>query len=98
MSLRSLFGTNKELEETGIWVEYHDSDDKAVGRFKIGRINSSNKKYAKALEKQTKKHRRLIELEQLNSELGKALFLNIFVDTILIDWEIVVVDDEVDAT
>lgn len=87
MSLYSQFATDKAAEVDGVWVEYGANEDGSVPAFKISRMSKANKKYTKALEKATRPHRRAIELETMNNDLAERLFMEVFVDTVLLDWK-----------
>lgn len=87
MSLYSQFATNKEAEVDGVWVEYGANEDGTIPAFKISRMSKANKKYTKALEKATRPHRRAIELETMNNDLAERLFMEVFVDTVLLEWK-----------
>lgn len=86
MSLSSQFATDKQAEVDGVWVEYGANEDGSIPAFKISRMSKANKKYTKALEKATRPHRRAIELETMNNDLAERLFMQVFVDTVLLDW------------
>lgn len=87
MSLYSQFATNKDAEVEGVWVEYGANEDGSIPAFKISRMSKANKKYTKALERATRPHRRAIELETMNNDLAERLFMEVFVDTVLLDWK-----------
>lgn len=87
MSLHSQFATDKKAEVDGVWVEYGANDDGSIPGFKISRMSKANKKYTKALEKATRPHRRAIELETMNNELAERIFMEVFVDTVLLEWK-----------
>ena len=86
MSLFKQFETNKTAEQDGIWVEYGPNEDGTVPGFKIARAGKSNKKWAKAIERATKPHRRLMELGTLDNAVAEKLMRGVFVEAILIDW------------
>ncbi len=87
MSLYNQFATDKQAEVDGVWVEYGANEDGTIPAFKISRMSKANKKYTKALEKATRPHRRAIELETMNNDLAERLFMEVFVDTVLLDWK-----------
>lgn len=87
MSLYSQFATNKEAEAEGAWTEYGPNEDGTIPRFKLSRMSKSNKRYQKELERATKPHRRSMELETMDNDLAEKLMMEVFVDTILLDWE-----------
>jgi hypothetical protein len=87
MSIFNQFETNQDAEKEGVWVEYGENDDGSVPAFKISRMSKSNKKYSKALERATRPHRRAIELETMKDDTAERVFLEVFVDTVLLDWK-----------
>lgn len=87
MSIFNDFETDRKAETEGVWVEYSENKDGTVCAFKVSRMAKSNKKYAKALERATKPVRRQIELKTLKDEKAEDLFLQVFVETILLDWK-----------
>jgi len=93
VSLSSQFATDKQAEVDGVWVEYGANKDGSVPGFKISRMSKANKKYTKALERATRPHRRAIELETMNNDLAERLFMEVFVDTVLLDWRNVSLSD-----
>ena len=86
MSLFKQFGTNKEAEQAGIWIEYGPNDDGTIPAFKIARAGKSNKKWLKTVERLTKPHRRAMELGTIAPELAEKIMREVFVDSVLTDW------------
>lgn len=86
MSIFDDFGTNQKAEVEGVWVEYSENKDGTVCAFKVSRMGKSNKKYTKALDRATKPVRRQIELKTLKDDKAEEIFLQVFVDTVLLDW------------
>lgn len=87
MSLYNQFETNKDAEVEGVWVEYGANEDGSIPKFKISRMSKANKKYTKALERATRPHRRSIELETMNNDLAERLLMEVFIDTVLLEWQ-----------
>ena len=86
MSLFKQFGTNKEAEQDGIWIEYGPNDDGTIPAFKIARAGKSNKKWVKAIEKGMKPHRRAAELGTLDNATAEKVLREVFVESVLVDW------------
>lgn len=86
MSLFKQFGTNKEAEQEGVWVEYGPNDDGTIPAFKIARAGKSNKKWLKAVERATKPHRRAMELGTIDNVLAEKLMRDVFAESVLTDW------------
>jgi hypothetical protein len=87
MSIFSQFETDRTAEVEGVWVDYGENSDGTIPSFKVSRMSKANKKYTKALDRATRPHRRAIELETLKEETAESLFLNVFVETVLLDWK-----------
>lgn len=87
MSLYAQYATDKKAEKQGVWVDFGQNEDGSVIKFKISRMSKTNKKYTKRLEAQTKPFRRAIELETMDDALAEKIFMEVFVDTILLDWQ-----------
>lgn len=87
MSLYKDFATNKQAEVKGVLVEFSANDDNTIPGFIVSRMSRANKKYTKALEKATRPHRRAIELETMNNDLADKIFMEVFVDTVLLGWQ-----------
>lgn len=87
MSIFDDFQTNPKAETEGVWVEYSENKDGTLCAFKVSRMSKANKKYTKALERATKPVRRQIDLKTLKDEKAEDIFLQVFVDTVLLDWK-----------
>lgn len=85
MSLYSLFETNENLEQDGIWIEYGPASNGKPIRIKIARSGGSNKEFNKRLEKATKPYRKIIN--SLNNEKAEEIYLQVFAETVVLAWE-----------
>lgn len=95
MSLRKTFGTNKELERTGRWFDLGvaPNPDKTLPGFKMARMSASNPAYQAAVERISQDLQIAIELDRLNEEVAGPIMRQVFVETILLDWRNVWIDD-----
>lgn len=94
MSLRKTLQTDATAEVEGVWFEFSFNEDlDKPTRFKLARMAISNKRYTKALEAATKPHLHAIQTETLAEETAKRLFMGIFLDTILLDYDGVSLSD-----
>src|ERR1700733_13954310 len=93
MSLYKQFKTNLDKEQSGIEVKYGANEDGSIPTFTVSRLGASNRVYAKAIERASRPHRRMIQLGQLDTETDFTLTLEVFVDTILKGWENVFNED-----
>ncbi|UUV44528.1 tail assembly chaperone [Rhodobacter phage RcMotherGoose] len=87
MSLFDQFETNAEKEAEGVEVQYAPNKDGTIPTFILSRMGKSNKKYAKALDKSSKPYARQLQLGTLAEETAEALFMGVFVKTVLKGWK-----------
>lgn len=93
MSLSSQFKTDKKAEIDGVKVEYGTNNDGSIPTFYIRRMSRSNLKYTKSLEARTRRHRRLIDNDQLDPKLAEQINLDIFLDSIFVHFENIPLSD-----
>lgn len=86
-SLYKNFATDKNAEVEGVWIEEVANEDGTIPRFKIARMSQSNPNYTKALKRRTQPVQRLIDIGTLPPEQNRKLFLEVFLDAILLVWE-----------
>jgi len=84
MSVYGIFKTNKDLENSGIWIEY--GDDPPI-RFRIARAGGNNKAFAKLLDKLTRPVRKLLANNALSDEAATKIYQEAFIKTVLLGWE-----------
>ena len=82
MSMYEAFGTDKDLEKTGIYLEYE------TFRIKVARAGGGNKRFAKMLEAHTRPYRRAMQTETLGNDRAMELLRLAYVDSVVIDWEV----------
>lgn len=87
MSIFEQFETNKQAEKEGVAISYGANSDGTVPTFFVSRMSRTNKKYLQALERNTKPHRRAIELETIKPDQAESINMQVFVDAILLGWE-----------
>jgi hypothetical protein len=96
MSLFKQFETDRNLEKSGIVVEYGPNKDLPVDpvtgdhpaiQFRIARAGGANEQYTKRLEVLAKKHRRAIQNEMIETATLLKMTQQAFVDTVLLGWE-----------
>lgn len=87
MNLFKTFGTDKDMEKDGIWIQYGETPDGKPVRFRIARAGGANTEYAKASEKALKPYRKMIQNDALEEELAQKILRKVFVDTVLLGWE-----------
>lgn len=85
MSLKSKFGTVKDAETEGAWVDVMQNEDGSMCRVKLRRSGRRNKDYTKAFDKHTKPYRRI--LDNLDPEIDAKIMRSVIVDSIITEWE-----------
>ena len=86
MSLYKNYATDANRETNGAEVMFEANDDSTVPTFIVGRIGDSNKEYMKALRSATKPFQRQIDLGVLPPEKDAAIFMEVFLSSILKGW------------
>lgn len=81
-NLFEAFGTDKDLEQKGVWFEVSPGV-----RFLCSRMGSMNKTYKRILSKKMKPHTRQYQQGTLDTELGENLVMDAFIEGVLLDWE-----------
>lgn len=87
MGLKSQFATDKNLEISGIELDYGDFN------ITIARAGGSNQRYNKVLEKKTKPHQRALQNDALDSSIADKLLRETYAETIVLGWEGVKLSD-----
>jgi hypothetical protein len=84
MGLRNKFKMSPRLEVEGIQYEIENT------RITIARAGGSNAKYNAAMEKVAREHGRAAQLDLLSSAKGIAIVRQVYVDTVILNWETLV--------
>lgn len=87
MSLYKKYKTNPDLEVGGVWIEYDVTDDGKPIRFLVARAGGANLAFQKAMEKASKPYLKQIQSGTLSTELSNQIYLDVFLDTVLLGWE-----------
>ena len=93
MSLKSKFGTVKNAETEGAWVDVMQNEDGSMCRVKLRRSGRRNKDYTKSFDKHTKPYRRI--LDNLDPEIDAKVMRAVIVDSIITEWENVQIEEGV---
>lgn len=75
-----LFETNKDLEKSGITLDYGDF------WIKIARAGGSNKKYEKVLQAKLKPFQVQLRTNTLDNEIAERLYREIFASAVILGW------------
>lgn len=86
-SLASMFGTDKELEKSGIELQYGDII------ILCARSGGANTKYSRALERLTKPVRRMIQTETIPPDQLEEIFRQAFADAVILGWWTILRDE-----
>jgi len=81
-SIYGLFGTDKEMERSGIWLDYGK-----FGSFLIARAGGSNDRFQKAMERLSRPHRKQIANETLDDDIANDLLLKAFAEAVVLSWK-----------
>lgn len=84
-SLYDVFETNKDIEKTGIILDYG-----SAGKIKIARAGGSNVNFAKVLEQKMRPYRRQFETGAMADSVANKLLIETFAETVILGWEGVV--------
>lgn len=81
MGIYEAFSTDSEVERTGVWLNYGGA------RFKVARAGGANKKFIRRQESFVRKFRKQIEMEILGEDEATLELINIWADTVFLNWE-----------
>ena len=90
MSLKKLFGTNKEKEESGTWIDISVNEDGNICRMRLARMTARNKEFMAKVAKanKTKRNTTIRKNETpIASKEDVAVAIDVFVNSILLGWE-----------
>jgi len=82
-----VFRADSALENKGVWMDY------AQGfRVLLARAGGTNSRYAKVAEAKLKPVRRALKAGLMSTKAGDKVLLEIFAASVILDWEIEVVE------
>lgn len=82
MGLYDRYEIDKNLENSGIWIDYGGD-----GRFLVARIGSGTSAYDKRLKYKMKPYRRQLDNDTLDENLLLKITTETFAETALMDWD-----------
>lgn len=85
--LYSMFKTDTNLEQNGIWLEYADNSKGAPIRIRIARAGGSNQRYNSTLNAKGKAYKQQIKHEVLSPEVSLRLVRETYAETVVLNWE-----------
>jgi hypothetical protein len=86
MSLYRTFKTDATKEQKGFAVTFPANEDGTIPTIWISRMSQSNQRYAAAMERKTRPHRKEIEMKLLSEETASRLYREVFCETIITGW------------
>ncbi len=81
-SLQELYATDQSKEAEGFWHPITDTIS-----ILMARAGGMNSRFSKALEKKIRPHRRKIENEDMDTTLANSIMLEVFAETVILDWK-----------
>jgi hypothetical protein len=82
MSLYKRYTTSEAGEKQGIWVDYGDGV-----QLRLRRAGGRNTLWRDALDKRSKVNRRRIDLGTLSNDEATKLWIDVYADSVLVDWK-----------
>ena len=86
MSLYTQFETDREIEKTGIVLDYGFNSKKQPIQIRIARAGGANERYSKLLELRTKPYRRQIQNETLENAVAEKINKEVYAQTVVLGW------------
>jgi hypothetical protein len=97
MSLRDKFKTDNDAAREGVWFEFPANSDGTVPAIKLARMSRHNKRYTLAMRRMSSKYETesgVADFSSLSEDQAEALLLDVFIDTVLIDWRNIQPEDD----
>lgn len=89
MSLKDKYKTDGDAVREGVWFDFDTNSDGTVPGFKLAFAGKQNKKYTAAMRKWTAKYEDdngIPDFSTLQEADADKFILEVFADTVLIDW------------
>lgn len=85
--LYQAFETNKDLESSGIELDYGKNSKGEPIRIKIARAGGANKRFAKVLDRLLRPYKRQLANDQLSDDVAKEVMIQAYADSVVLGWE-----------
>lgn len=85
--LYQAFETNKDLESSGIELDYGKNSKGEPIRIKIARAGGANKRFAKVLDRLLRPYKRQLANDQLSDDVAKDVMIQAYADSVVLGWE-----------
>ncbi len=82
MGMYDTFETDPSMEQEGVFLDYGDF------RVRIAHAGQGNSKYVKYAEKKLKTVRKAMEAGALGNERSMAIMIDIYAESIILDWQV----------
>lgn len=82
MSLYKQFGTDKNLETSGIILQYGEGVE-----IRIARAGGSNKRYQKSMTQRSKPYRRAMANDTLGNDVAEKMLAEVYAESVVLGWE-----------
>lgn len=82
MGMYDTFETDPNMEQEGVFLDYGDF------RVRIAHAGQGNSKYVKYAEKKLKPVRKAMEAGALGNERSMAIMIDIYAESIILDWQV----------
>jgi hypothetical protein len=83
----ALFGTDQNLEKTGVNIDYSIDANGDPIRFVIARAGGANMRFASVLEAKTKPYKRQIQNGMIDPEIAEKIMREVYAETVVLGWE-----------
>lgn len=83
MSLKSMYGTDKDSEQNGVWVEWPDF------RVRVSRAGGSNTRYYAVVAAKAKPHRRAIQTKTISPDVQAMIGIEALAEACVMDFQYV---------
>lgn len=87
MSLYNTFKTDRNLETSGVWLNYGPNSKGGDQRIKVARAGGANKSFQKALTTKMRPFRRQLETGTMDVAVADTLMLDVYAETVVLGWE-----------
>lgn len=87
MSLYSQFQTDKDIEKTGVVLEYGKTKEGKIIAIRIARAGGANTRYTKLMEAATKPYRRQLQNETLDNDIAEGITQKVYAQSVILGWE-----------
>lgn len=82
VSIYDYFKTDANMERTGIWIDYG-----SAGSFLVARAGGKNQKFNQVLQRENRQNKFKIDNDLMGAEEGQQLLIQVFAETVILDWE-----------